>query len=467
MNRVSLPLPISDEYDFVLELQGVEEVYPIRDTYNFSIPRVTARCWCDCPGSRDYCNSGTHDCVEPCVSYFLPHQTTEGCSLKVGSSQMCCSVELAPALIRHDNQFTAVRLGQPALIATISAKMIRRSTGQIKSSTVRRVDLAKAHVMEDNFKIVLHLARLTKPLLRQGWYFGPATGLDSNLLYTGSQLNALDEWDVAKLGWYKHNGEDYHFHRAYLREQISGSTLNCGAQKMSFKLNALYTNSFPGDARELMEELEHTAQDYDRKEKSVSVRRLQFPRVEATVNLIRDQEVFMSTEVSRFERFEAEIRQNDGEVYLQITFYGGIGSIEGRYYRHYYDRRNSSNKAEIFFVYLAEPRKEVTKEVPLSQFCVGTRGQVCLNPYQDHHYTCQTVVCYSDTDTPVYVPDLQAIRLFLPVDLPKWTEYMNPGEWMNGIDSPMEFGVMCAVLMGCLLVVVGMLKLLIRFRRRR
>lgn len=41
-------------------------------------------------------------------------------------------------------------------------------------SEVRVVDLNKAHLMQDNLKLMLHLPKQIEPLIKEGWYFGMA-----------------------------------------------------------------------------------------------------------------------------------------------------------------------------------------------------------------------------------------------------------------------------------------------------
>ena len=41
-------------------------------------------------------------------------------------------------------------------------------------SEVRVVDLNKAHLMQDNLKLMIHLPKQIEPLIKEGWYFGMA-----------------------------------------------------------------------------------------------------------------------------------------------------------------------------------------------------------------------------------------------------------------------------------------------------
>ena len=56
-----------------------------------------------------------------------------------------------------------------------------------------------------------------------GWYFGRS---DTSEVLTNVKINGLNEWDVHKLGWLKHDGE-LQFHHAEVKPAFSAETLNC------------------------------------------------------------------------------------------------------------------------------------------------------------------------------------------------------------------------------------------------
>ena len=276
------------QFVFLLELYSVEEVYPILETYNFSIPSVSSKCWCDCPGGRDFCSSGTHTCREPCISYFRPGQTTEGCSFTLGESQMCCQVELEPVMGGEEglpqlrwwqSLFSAVKLGEPVVVATVKQKLYLQVNGgpsRMVFESERKVDLGRTQVLDDKFRVVLHHLSRLQPSLAPGWYFGPVPDISGGppaVLYTGSDLNSLQEWDVRKLGWFKHDGESYKFDRAGLAAAVDGQVKHCGEQFLEFSLGALYTGTFPPDARDVREDLGGEAASYSRTRESVTVAR--------------------------------------------------------------------------------------------------------------------------------------------------------------------------------------------------
>ena len=471
------------EYEFLMELTSVEEVYPVKEKYNFSIPRVRTRCQCDCPGGRDYCSSSggdmsrdmSRDCDGGvCADFFRADQTVAGCTITLGQSQMCCKSEFIPlkgsqgiSQLQNDQElFTAVKLGDPILVATISQKLFNVKTAQMKYHNVRRIPLNQLHQMADKFRIVLHLRTDTKPLLATSrWYFGPvhnASDPESKVLYTGSDVNSRDEWDVRKLGWFKQGSKKgLQIHRALAASKMSGSVNHCGNQDMDFELDVLYTNNFPVDARDITTVLGVKSANYRRLEDSVVVSRRQAPRVEVALTLKENLEVELSKDESFVGRFSAHITViEESDVILEVMFFEGSGSIEGEFYSN----RNESSINEKFFIYLSENEERISRFVKLSSPCQKLRSEVCFKPFQTTSSPiCKIAECIIEPKT--LKPRPQEIRTYLPISLPKWTQYLSPVEWINGMDSSLEIVLMCITMGLCAFIVICFIKLCTKLSR--
>ena len=48
--------------------------------------------------------------------------------------------------------------------------------------------------------------------------------IEENRLYFNSPVNDLNEWSVRKVGWFKHDGGGYFYHKAHLLHAMSGET---------------------------------------------------------------------------------------------------------------------------------------------------------------------------------------------------------------------------------------------------
>lgn len=212
-----------------LTLTSLHEIYPIVSRYNFSLPDISTSCWCDCPAGRDYCNSGMTVCSPPCVTFYAPQQTTEGCSNTYGDSQMCCTSQLTPG-----DTMTALKLGTPSFVVTVKVKKWTEGRKDVEQRT-------------EKFSISSDEASLLT-LLRPAWYV-----TYKSKLYSVSNVNELEEWDVEKLGWFRNNGI---FNSVLLTSKLSGNTSNCHLQNMTFHVGAVYSASnFPGKSPDLSEYL--------------------------------------------------------------------------------------------------------------------------------------------------------------------------------------------------------------------
>ena len=456
---------------FLIELVKMEEVYPIVESYDFSIPKVETRCWCDCPGGRDYCNSGKHECQEPCVSWFKDDQTVDGCSITLGRSQLCCTAELdgmagpeIPQLLPNQTHFTAVKLGIPSLVATISQKGYNYTDGTSVElfSDIRQVKLEKHHLLEEKLRIVLHLdmGSVSHKILENAWYF-MVPGHPIPKLYTGCDINGKDEWDVEKLGWFRPNGTGYEFDKSRLASAISGEVKSCGDQRLdNFQFDALYTNEFPGDAYDLKEDWEREG-EYEIKDNSVVIERTVSERIEVTMTLKDNQDIILPAGNSSVQNFDAEITvSQDGLVYLTITLYEAEGTLEGRYYSD--NSSTSDGESRGFTIFIPDgPQNGLKKQVRLVRRCAGFSAQVCLRPWSldigKYKFICRTAYCETEPET--YRPNPSAIKSFLPVKLESWYKLFSPGEWFNGINSTLELVLMLAVLFGIFLFIFTVLKL--------
>ena len=204
--------------EVIIGIKNVEAIYPIVEKYNFSIPRVDTECWCDCPGGMDYCNSGMHECEEPCVSFFATAQTTTNCSIeRYGRSQMCCQSKL-----RSGVQLAAVKLGDPYFSVTLN--VTRDGSSQL--------DIFKVQPIKESLS------------LQPGWFI-----TYRGELFSSSDLNTMEEWDVSKLGWFR----DGQFDSPLLTSKLSGRAQSCASQTMSFQIDALRDTDFPTNAHNMTE----------------------------------------------------------------------------------------------------------------------------------------------------------------------------------------------------------------------
>ena len=466
----------------MIKLVKMEEIYPIVEKYNFSIPRVDTECWCDCPGGMDYCNSGMHECKEPCVSWFQPDQTTKGCSITLGRSQLCCTAELevwrgaGQYVPRNDSTLTAIKLGKPSLVATVSQKRYLLRAGstekELLGEDVRRVKLEKHHVLHETLRMVLHLESGSDAhhVLENNWYFMvPGIPNDNVKLYTGSDINGLDEWDVKKLGWFRPNGTSFEFDEARLASEISGEVRNCGDQKLEdFQFGTMYVDGFPSDySEDLNVELEKVGK-YTVQENSVVLNKVKVSeRVEVSMTLtdIPEDVTKIYHDTNKFSDFSPSILIRENQVYLIVELYGAEGTLEGKYYS---DNNIESGESRGFTLHIPSGVDYIEKEVILIEPCSELTAQVCLRPWSHDRpgeFRCRTAYCEEETVRDLSGPTV--LESHHPVKLKSWHRLFSPGEWFNGIGSTLELVLMLTVLLFVVFFIVSLLKLGLRLMGER
>ena len=466
----------------MIKLVKMEEIYPIVEKYNFSIPKVDTECWCDCPGGMDYCNSGMHECKEPCVSWFQPDQTTKGCSITLGRSQLCCTAELevwrgvGQYVPRNESTLTAIKLGKPSLVATVSQKRYLLRTGTTEKvllgEDVRRVKLEKHHVLHETLRMVLHLESGSDShhALENNWYFMvPGIPKDNVKLYTGSDINGLDEWDVKKLGWFRPNGTSFEFDSARLASEISGEVRNCGDQKLEdFQFGTMYVDGFPSDySEDLNVELEKVGK-YTVEENSVVLNKVKVSeRVEVSMTLtdIPEDVTKIYHDTNKFSDFSPSILIRENQVYLIVELYGAEGTLEGKYYS---DNNIKSGESRGFTLHIPSGVDYIEKEVILVEPCSDLTAQVCLRPWSHDRpgeFRCRTAYCEEETVRDLSGPTV--LESHHPVKLKSWHRLFSPSEWFNGIGSTLELVLMLTVLLFVVFFIVSLLKLGLRLMGER
>lgn len=441
-----------------IEFLEMEEVYPIVEHYNFSLPVVDTKCWCDCPGGPDHCNSGKHECQEPCISWFRSDQDTAGCSVTLGRSQLCCTAEMKPRFSKfHTNKsliFTAVKLGSPIQIATISQQAFNTSDGESLHKDVRKINLEQQHTLDDMTRLALHLdvQPVRNRILEDSWYFMTT---DHPGLYTGSVINDLDEWDPRKLGWFRPDRDGYRFDAARLAQEMNGEVLHCGKQQIDkFSFGALYTNDeFPADAYDLNQDLQREGY-YELQENAVVVKKSVAPRISLTMTINENLDILFRANNGKVRNCVATVTMtaDKSSVFLALTLMNAVGTLEGRYI----SGTKGDRHEETFSLFLPEEEEEIEKELSLNQPC-REKTRVRIRPTQIRaakifNWVECPVEC--TTDIEIYRSEPKAIVVFLPKKLPSWQALTSPGEWFNGIDSTFEL-VMMLTILGCSIIIVS------------
>ncbi|KAJ8046540.1 hypothetical protein HOLleu_05236 [Holothuria leucospilota] len=190
---------------YILTLMGVARRYPLRDQYIFAKPSLSFNCVCDCPGGSEHCTEETDHCTNSpgpiCVNVIVETAAT-GCPLSfLSSSITCCSVTISPS--EDNNRYIAYRLGDSEKWFMFLLKSFYTSDYEVFESPRRVLAVLKADgtTDEDDESEISIIANKMDALDI------PTSNLYSNEIggdvMWGVQVNAINEWDFHKLGWFK------------------------------------------------------------------------------------------------------------------------------------------------------------------------------------------------------------------------------------------------------------------------
>ena len=445
-----------DQYQYRIKLVDIEEVYKIKEAYNFSIPKADVSCWCDCPGLMDTCNSGTNTCqgsntyedvTDTCVMFHSGNQNSVGCTFSTGSTELCCAVRIEP-ITRNGNLYTALNIQSPYFVATYKVELFSVRLKKVTYSTLQKIDLTHSHTFFSKFPVLLHLPSNPTPVLQNGQYFFPSNG-KSKELYSGVEMNDINEWSMNKLGWLRHDGIRYKINKAVLRQAISSSVERCGSNEVSFNMDAKFLNYFPYKAKNIIPTVQHKIISFHRSEKYISFKLKQFPRIDAVVTFEGLDKILLRQDDSYFTSYTAQINILSSGATVKITFSEIAGSIEGVYLQS----NNSTVKfRQYFFLYVPEHSRFFEKVVSVSEkgcdIADNFSREVCVRAITTIPYKCTPIPCVDDNIIPTdKIGESTAIIEVRTWDkVPRWTLYLNPLQWFNGFSSWMEFCVMvCSI----------------------
>jgi len=218
---------------------SLKSVYSIQDSYKFPLALSTISCLCDCPGGASQCSSTTDLCgnATNCANYYSPSVPATGCffSFLKLSAALCCSVQVVPA---GSEKYRAVQLGVPSVLAQFNT-VYKDEQGEVVDTRQYSIDLNSGTTIDWDVSL-----QVSSPgpstLVPPGWYVVPDTPGQQHSLLAGLDVNPLEGWDPAKVGWVK-AGPDRTFVTSGLRHLLQYFTpqvQSCSQGK--------YTGSFSG-----------------------------------------------------------------------------------------------------------------------------------------------------------------------------------------------------------------------------
>ncbi|KAJ8046542.1 hypothetical protein HOLleu_05238 [Holothuria leucospilota] len=196
-----------EEYPLVykLTLIDVTRRYPLRDPYIFAKPSLSFYCVCDCPGGSEHCTEDTDYCTNSpgpiCVNVIVETAAT-GCPLSfLSSSTTCCSVTISPS--EDNTRYIAYRLGDSETEFHFTLFSFYTSDDAVSGTPRQITAVLKADGTTDDeneSEISISANKMDALDIPTSNLY---SDVDGGQVMWGVQVNAINEWDFHKLGWFK------------------------------------------------------------------------------------------------------------------------------------------------------------------------------------------------------------------------------------------------------------------------
>ena len=442
-----------------ISLDDVKSVLLYANSYSFGIPNVDVKCVCDCPGAEDFCSSNTDSCHEngifaaqgTCYNFYGQGMSNAGCTAFLsGSAEVCCSINVTPY---NRTIWRAIELGPGSNRAVFTVTSLNSQT-----KTTTEVDIEGGHPILKPFYLTVSAPSIQSPL-KPGWYFGSDTG---DTLYSGVELNTLNEYDTNKLGWYKFTRGMFEMDKSQVMDSFNVEVDNCDSDELTVEFDNRNTLKTFQQATELNQLFKTSCSHVERSdsERRVEAFFRQYSNIELTLTLEGDYNVVQVFDVSHFRDFEGTVMMDKHSNYfVNITIYEGEGSIRGNL--------TVDGDTDVFKVNIPQHQKAASIfYIRLDSVCEShEQARLCLfTEIGLESVLCKPVDCNREPLQEFELPDSaidyekgEKMSILSPAT---WAKHLNPAEWFNGIKNWKEAVIMITELVGILTIIGVILKVL-------
>ena len=454
-----------DETIYGITFDSVKSILEYKNSYRFGIPKTEVKCICDCPGAEDFCGANTDVCKENyidekdrtrdkvCYNWFRESQSNSGCTAFLsGSAEVCCSLALEPI---NTTIWRAIQLGTGVNRAVFT---VRNLSDNDNENLKTEIDLESGHQITNPFDITISPPAISPPI-EDGWYFGQDGGRS---LWGGVDVNALSEYDLDKVGWYKMEKGTYYMNKDAILASFNVDVENCDKDEFHVTFNSKYSDRSLVEAVELTE-LHKSAVSSVKKDDSkrkVEVRFRHYGNVDMTLVLNTKYAVIQVYDFSTFEDFHAEVLMDrHSNHFINITIVDGEGTIHGNL--------TTGSNYEIFKINLPEnsPKLSVVYK-RVGMFCKkGSKALMCLwTGTNQKTYLCKNITCSEEALKKFELPgselDYEKGEKMSIFSLSTWAKHLNPAEWFNGITNWKEGLILATEVIGVITLIGVVIKVL-------
>ena len=439
----------------------VKSVLQYKNSYQFGIPKAEVKCVCDCPGAEDFCSSLTDSCAEgsfnsrngQCYNWFHEGLSNSGCTAFLsGSAEVCCSINISP---HNRTIWRAVELSNGANRAVFSVTNLNSH-----STKTTEVDIEGGHPIQDPFYFTVNSPAIVPPL-KAGWYFGAESG---TTLFGGVEINALSEYDLGKLGWYKYVEEKYKMDKTQVMNSFSVDVNNCDKDDLNVQFNNKYSEQSVRKSAVELNQLYKTSLSKVLRmdsERRVEVFFRQYSNIDIIITLEGNYKIQKISDISYYTDFNGAVMMDKHSNYfVNISVFEGEGSIRGNL------TVNDGNKGvDVFKINIDNlyPKRKVFY-IRLNTICEeNEEATLCLFT-ESVVSKCKSVQCIREPLQTFELPDsaveYEKGEKMSILSLSTWAKHLNPLEWFNGLKNWKEGFIMVTEILGILTVLGLAFKLL-------
>ncbi|KAJ8046539.1 hypothetical protein HOLleu_05235 [Holothuria leucospilota] len=228
---------------YALSLTQVTRTYSLSDQYTFGRPSLSFFCVCDCPGGLEHCTEETDYCTNSpgpiCVNVIVETAAT-GCPLSfLSSSTTCCSVTISPS--EDYNRYIAYRLGDSETVFDFTLSSFYTSDDAVFESPRQITAVLKADGTtdeDDESEISITANKMDALDIPTSSLYSNEIGGD---VMWGVEVNAINEWDFHKLGWFKVTDSTVTVEDTVrLKDVVDVSVTNCLEDEYTVTANVSY-----------------------------------------------------------------------------------------------------------------------------------------------------------------------------------------------------------------------------------
>ncbi|CAH1798412.1 unnamed protein product [Owenia fusiformis] len=431
-----------------LTYESIQHHHPMVEKYTFAIPKLTCKGMTDCPLLTDWCYYGKDVCkgnTDTCVNKYFPNQKASGCFTTLShDAELCTGLTVQPQSYKR---YVAYYAGVPETFAHFKLQVFDANTEETIDKTryfVVNLNQGVQSQADSMIRLDVQSAGPTQAIPIQMYF----SELGSTEVLTKIPMNNLNEWDLDKLGWFKYQDNKFIFDRTKLFEAYGARITWAPSNEFTWWFDGKYVAY--RDKDDVIGDADTVGNVYDFVDDAVAIDRhvivthRESPRMDIFLMLNELNDVLFHFDQSRMTDFRASIAQDKySNKALVVTFYRTSGTVLG----HIRDSSNQDSPIQTrlkFYVDSISVVSDVRKyhSIPSD---IDYDCYVCLHPLSKPEREICKIARYRSTPLLKFtIPYNTKTKRTGKSDATEssatwnWLKYINPREWLNGIDEAAE-----------------------------